>query len=70
MAMPNTKVNFISALVGGIIAGTLVQLSQWGYVYFQLGVSKYNAIYGSFAALWPRASREIDKPGVIIPPRY
>ena len=51
MVMPNTKVTFISALVGGIIAGTLVQLSQWGYVYFQLGVSKYNAIYGSFAAL-------------------
>jgi len=51
MAMPNTKVNFSSALVGGIIAGTLVQLSQWGYVYFQIGVSKYNAIYGSFAAL-------------------
>ena len=51
MAMPNTKVTFSSALVGGIIAGTLVQLSQWGYVYFQIGVSKYNAIYGSFAAL-------------------
>ena len=51
MVMPNTKVNFTSALVGGIIAGTLVQLSQWGYVYFQIGVSKYNAIYGSFAAL-------------------
>lgn len=51
MAMPNTKVNFRSALVGGIIAGTLVQLSQWGYVYFQIGVSRYNALYGSFAAL-------------------
>jgi len=51
VAMPNTKVNFMSALVGGIIAGTLVQLTQWGYVYFQIGVSKYNALYGSFAAL-------------------
>ena len=51
MVMPNTKVNFTSALVGGIIAGTFVQLSQWGYVYFQIGVSKYNALYGSFAAL-------------------
>ena len=51
MVMPNTKVNFTSALVGGIIAGTLVQLSQWGYVYFQIGVSKYNSIYGTFAAL-------------------
>lgn len=51
MVMPNTKVNFTSALIGGIIAGTLVQLSQWGYVYFQIGVSRYNALYGSFAAL-------------------
>ncbi|MCP4664935.1 MAG: YihY/virulence factor BrkB family protein, partial [Deltaproteobacteria bacterium] len=24
---------------------------QWGYIYFQIGVAKYNAIYGSFAAL-------------------
>lgn len=51
MAMPNTKVKFTSALIGGIIAGTLVQLTQWGYVIFQIGVSRYNALYGSFAAL-------------------
>ncbi|MFO7922702.1 MAG: YihY/virulence factor BrkB family protein [Bacteroidales bacterium] len=51
MVMPNTKVNFVSALMAGIVAGTLFQLVQWGYVYFQVGVSRYNAIYGSFAAL-------------------
>ncbi len=51
MIMPNTKVNFTSALLAGIIAGTLFQLVQWGYIYFQVGVSRYNAIYGSFAAL-------------------
>ena len=51
MVMPNTKVNFTSALLAGIIAGTLFQLVQWGYIYFQVGVSRYNAIYGSFAAL-------------------
>jgi membrane protein len=51
MIMPNTKVKFSSALVAGIIAGTLFQLVQWGYIYFQVGVSRYNAIYGSFAAL-------------------
>jgi len=49
--MPNTKVKFSSALVGGIIAGTFFQLLQWGYITFQYGVSRYNAIYGSFAAL-------------------
>ena len=51
LVMPNTKVKFTSALVAGIIAGTLFQLVQWGYIYFQIGVSRYNAIYGSFAAL-------------------
>lgn len=49
--MPNTRVKFLSALFGGIIAGTLFQLLQFGYIHFQVGVSKYNAIYGSFAAL-------------------
>ena len=49
--MPNTKVRFTSGLVGGIVAGTIYQLVQWGYIAFQVGVAKYNAIYGSFAAL-------------------
>lgn len=51
MVMPNTKVHFKSALVAGIIAGTSFQLVEWAYINFQVGVSKYNAIYGSFAAL-------------------
>jgi len=51
MIMPNTKVSFRSGLLAGIIAGTLFVLLQWGYVKFQVGVSRYNAIYGSFAAL-------------------
>ncbi len=51
LIMPNTKVKFGSALLAGIVAGTLFQLVQWGYVHFQVGVSRYNAIYGSFAAL-------------------
>jgi len=49
--IPNTKVNFKSAILAGIVAGTAYQLMQWGYVYFQVGVAKHNAIYGSFAAL-------------------
>ncbi len=49
--MPNTKVKFKAALVGGIIGGTIFQLVQWAYISFQIGVSKYGAIYGSFAAL-------------------
>ena len=49
--MPNTKVKFSAGLLGGIIAGTIYQLVQWAYINFQIGVSKYGAIYGSFAAL-------------------
>lgn len=49
--IPNTKVNLKSGILAGIIAGTAYQVMQWGYVNFQVGVAKYNAIYGSFAAL-------------------
>ncbi len=59
--MPNTKVRFASAFIAGILAGTIFQAVQWGYITFQVGVVKYNAIYGSFAALplflvWLQAS--------------
>ncbi|RQW78281.1 MAG: ribonuclease BN, partial [Geobacter sp.] len=49
--IPNTKVHFKSALVGGILAGTLWQIVQWGYVHFQVGVGRYNAIYGTLSVL-------------------
>ena len=49
--MPNTKVRFSSALLAGIIAGSIYQLVQFAYINFQIGVAKFNAIYGSFAAL-------------------
>lgn len=51
MAVPNTRVPFSAALFGGIVAGTAYSLWQWLYIEFQIGVSTYGAIYGSFAAL-------------------
>jgi len=51
MFIPNTKVNIIAAIIGGVSAGTLWLITQWGYVTFQYGVAKYNAIYGTMAAL-------------------
>ncbi|MEW6663651.1 MAG: YhjD/YihY/BrkB family envelope integrity protein [Thermodesulfobacteriota bacterium] len=51
IVLPNTKVRFASGALGGVIAGTLYQVFQWGYIQFQIGVANYNAIYGSFAAL-------------------
>jgi len=49
--MPNTRVHFGSAFLAAILAGTAYQLLQVGYVKFQIYVTSYNAIYGSFAAL-------------------
>ena len=49
--LPNTSVSLKSGLMGGILAGTMYQGVQWAYIKFQVGVSAYGAIYGSFAAL-------------------
>ena len=49
--MPNTKVKLKSGFLGGVVAGTIFQMTQWIYINFQIGVAKYSAIYGSFAAL-------------------
>jgi len=49
--IPYTKVKFFPGLTAGIIAGTLWHIAQWGYIEFQVGVAKYNAIYGTFASL-------------------
>jgi membrane protein len=49
--MPNVKVSPRAALIGGVFGGTLWQISQWGYLNFQVGVARYNAIYGTLAAL-------------------
>jgi len=51
IVMPNTKVSPQSGIIAGIIAGSAFVVTQWIYIDFQIGVSQYNAIYGSFAAL-------------------
>ncbi len=51
LVMPNTKVNFRYAIIAGIIAGTMFQVLQWGYITFQGAFSRYNTVYGTFAAL-------------------
>lgn len=51
LMLPNTKVRFINGLVAGLIAGCAFQFFQFIYISGQIWVSKYNAIYGSFAAL-------------------
>jgi len=51
LIMPNTRIPLRSAILGGITAGTITQIVQWIYIKFQIGVTSYGAIYGSFAAL-------------------
>lgn len=51
LIMPNKGVKFTHAFIAGLIAGTAYQLIQFYYINFQIGFSRYNAIYGSFAAL-------------------
>jgi membrane protein len=49
--LPNTKIKLTSGILGGVIAGTLYHFFQLGYIHLQIEVARYNAIYGSFAAL-------------------
>ncbi|MDE6577803.1 MAG: YihY/virulence factor BrkB family protein [Muribaculaceae bacterium] len=49
--IPNTKVNFKYAAVAGAICAIVFQILQMLFVNGQIYVSKYNAIYGSFAFL-------------------
>lgn len=49
--LPNTRVPLISALVAGLVAAFLWWLVQSVYISFQVGVARYNALYGGFASL-------------------
>ena len=69
--VPNTKVKFKGALFAGVLAGTLFQVLQWLFVSGQVYVSKYNAIYGSFAFLplllvWLQLSWLLTLSGVVL----
>ena len=69
--IPNTKVNLKGALFAGVLCGTLFQGVQWLFVTGQVYVSKYNAIYGSFAFLplvlvWMQLSWLITLVGVLL----
>ncbi|MBU2570662.1 MAG: YihY/virulence factor BrkB family protein [Gammaproteobacteria bacterium] len=49
--IPNHKVKLKPGLIAGILTAIAYQTFQWAYLTLQIGVSEYNAIYGSFAAL-------------------
>ena len=49
--VPNTKVRLGSAVFAGVVAGTAYEVFLSLYVWSQLGVARYSAVYGSFAAV-------------------
>jgi membrane protein len=51
VVIPNTRVMPRAAIISGVLAGTVYLLVQWGLVEFQVGVTKYNPVYGSLIAL-------------------
>lgn len=69
--LPNTKVQFKYAFISGILAGTGFMVLQWLFVTGTLYVTKYNAIYGSFAflpllLLWMQLAWVICLAGTVI----
>lgn len=48
---PNTKTTGIPTMIGAFVAGCLWFVTQNLYISLQIGVAKYNAIYGSFATI-------------------
>jgi membrane protein len=51
LIIPNTKVRFGNAFLAGALAGTAFQLFQMLYINGQVYLSRYNVVYGSFAAI-------------------
>jgi len=51
IAVPNTKVEFLSALIPGVLMGTLFQLLQMLSVYLIALLSRTSIVYGAFATI-------------------
>lgn len=49
--LPNVRVSALAALIGAASAGLAWQSTQSLYIRYQIGVTGYNAIYGSFAQI-------------------
>ena len=51
MFIPNTRVRFRAAFIGGVIAGVLWETTGWGFATFMVTSTRTSAIYSSFAIL-------------------
>ena len=48
---PYTRVPWRAALIGSFVTAVAFQVGQYSYVHFQVGVSRYRAIYGALATV-------------------
>jgi len=51
MALPNTSVPMRHALIGGMIAGALFELSKLGFTFYVTELANYEKIYGALGTL-------------------
>lgn len=49
--LPNTGVQPLPALLGGVFAGVLFTLAQGAYVDFQVGAARYDALFGALSVI-------------------
>jgi membrane protein len=49
--IPNTRVKFRSALIGGVLAGFMWETAGWAFASFVVTSTKYAAVYSGFAIL-------------------
>lgn len=49
--IPTGKVYFWQALLGGVLATAILDLSQWGFVTMVASMPNYKIVYGAFAAI-------------------
>lgn len=47
--VPNARVRIRYALMGGLVAGALWVLCSWGYIKFQVGLTRYALFFSGFA---------------------
>ena len=51
LTMPNTKVNLLSGLVGGVVAAALWEGGKWGYTVYAANTIKWDEFYGTLGAI-------------------
>ena len=51
LVLPNTRVRLRAAALGGLVAGAVWEVAKWGYTIAVARIFRYQAIYGSLAAI-------------------